>query len=299
MARDMIQQAAGMQGEERDQLLTRGQLYAGYADHFLQDSFAAGHLINKTLIMQWYVEWLASSRIPVPDRRLLAAMTFEHQPLLHGPSYYSPEPGGTGPQLYPKGNGDPHAATDPQTAIEAGTMTERIEASGVAGNTVAERRAAYAQYLAFLGSSVAQLAAGVVHGYFNKRSLIVASQAHGPRYRIWGDRTLFAGEAGAAQAAEAAHASRRAIAELLRHGETDISSRQIFDSFPRYVEANGRLLTLPEWHDTVLRQQCFEELFSLRSTQASRSFFTLASRSLGVPSEDYKDLRAQQGRRAS
>jgi hypothetical protein len=27
-------------------------LYHGYADHFLQDSFAAGHLINKTLVIR-------------------------------------------------------------------------------------------------------------------------------------------------------------------------------------------------------------------------------------------------------
>jgi hypothetical protein len=30
----------------------------GFGDHYLQDSYAAGHLINKTLIMQWYVQWL-------------------------------------------------------------------------------------------------------------------------------------------------------------------------------------------------------------------------------------------------
>ena len=30
----------------------------GFGDHFLQDSYAAGHLINKTLIMQWFVKWL-------------------------------------------------------------------------------------------------------------------------------------------------------------------------------------------------------------------------------------------------
>jgi len=30
----------------------------GFGDHFLQDSYAAGHLINKTLIMQWFAQWL-------------------------------------------------------------------------------------------------------------------------------------------------------------------------------------------------------------------------------------------------
>jgi hypothetical protein len=30
----------------------------GFGDHYMQDSYAAGHLINKTLIMQHYVQWL-------------------------------------------------------------------------------------------------------------------------------------------------------------------------------------------------------------------------------------------------
>ena len=33
-------------------------IYNGYGDHFLQDSYAAGHLINKTQIMMWLVKWL-------------------------------------------------------------------------------------------------------------------------------------------------------------------------------------------------------------------------------------------------
>ena len=34
----------------------------GFGDHFLQDSYAAGHLINKTQIMQWYVQWLDTKK---------------------------------------------------------------------------------------------------------------------------------------------------------------------------------------------------------------------------------------------
>jgi hypothetical protein len=30
----------------------------GFGDHFLQDSYAAGHLINKTQVMKWFVKWL-------------------------------------------------------------------------------------------------------------------------------------------------------------------------------------------------------------------------------------------------
>ncbi len=82
---------------------------------------------------------------------------------------------------------------------------------------------AYLSYLAMLGSSVAQLSASVVHDYFNRRSLVVASAADGPGYRIWGDRRLLKGGAGPLAAAHCAQASRQAIDDLLETGETDIT----------------------------------------------------------------------------
>jgi hypothetical protein len=138
--------------------------------------------------------------------------------------------------------------------------------------------------------SVQITAAGVVHGYFNSRSLVVASHSDGPRYRIWGDRTMFTpgpdAAAGTARAAEAASASRRAISELLRRGGTGITSREIFESFPSHVDVDGVLLTLPEWHDARLRDLCFQEIFRRPGTQSARLLLTLFRR-LGVPSPDY------------
>jgi Domain of unknown function (DUF4157) len=291
-ARELIAASASAFDEERSHLRRTAQLYAGYADHFLQDSFAAGHLINKTLVMQWYVEWLLRSRLPLADRALLASMTCQHQPTLHGPDLYHPEPGPDGQRLYPGGDTGPLAVTDPQTALEGETLEKRITASGVTGATAGERQAGYVRYLALLGSGVAQLSAGIVHAYFNQKSLIAASQRDGPRYRLWGDRTLFAGEEGASRAAAAAHASRQAIAELLENGHTEITSRQIFESFPRYVEVDDTLLPLPEWHETKLREMCMHSLFGLKSTQAKRLLMTLTSRRLGVPAEDYRQLRS-------
>jgi hypothetical protein len=40
------------------ELRNRAMLNNGFGDHYLQDSYAAGHLINKTRIMQQYVKWL-------------------------------------------------------------------------------------------------------------------------------------------------------------------------------------------------------------------------------------------------
>ena len=43
----------------------RPWLNNGYGDHFLQDSFAAGHLINKTLVMQWFVDYVNGLAVQV------------------------------------------------------------------------------------------------------------------------------------------------------------------------------------------------------------------------------------------
>lgn len=85
MARELIGRAANAPKGERDQLRDRARICAGYADHFLQDSYAAGHLINKTLIMRWYLEWLSGSPLPYADRRILTDLTVAAQPFLHGP----------------------------------------------------------------------------------------------------------------------------------------------------------------------------------------------------------------------
>jgi hypothetical protein len=279
MARDLITRSRTAGEGERAELRARARIYAGYADHFLQDSYAAGHLINKTLVMQWYVEWLAESRIPYRDQNELAGLTVSRQPALHGPEHYSSTAG-------------PRAALrppwDPQRAAEAPTLAERIEASGVMGRTEPERREAYHAYLAMLGSTVAQFAVGVVHGHLNKRSLVVAAGQDGQRFRLHGDRTLLAGPTGAQRAAEAARTSRRAISELLSRGETDITSREIFDAFPDHVEWDDELISLPQWHAGGLRDLCFGELFRRPGTRAMRIFLSAVPRRLGAPSADPK-----------
>jgi hypothetical protein len=175
--------------------------------------------------------------------------------------------------------------------VDAPTLQARIEASGVVGSSDQERRDAYAAYLAMLGSTVAQLAASLLHGYFNKRSLVVAAGPDGPPFRSHGDRRLLADGDGALHAARATAASRRAIAELLAHGETGITCQEIFEGLPDHVEHEGTLVSLPEWHDSSLRDLCFGELFSLRSTSATRILASAVSRRFGVPSPDVEALR--------
>ncbi len=287
-ARELIARSATETGAERAALRLRARTWAGYADHFLQDSFAAGHLVNKTLVIQWYIEWLAASGVSYPGRDVLDALTAARQPLLHGPRLYdraAARAAGSADGRPGAVAGPPGPTKDAQDVADAGTLEERIAASGVVGDSDAERRAGYAAYLAMLGSGTVQLAVKVAHEYLNAHSLVVSSGPLGPRFRLNGDHTLLAGPAGAVRAAEAAAASRRAIAELLRDGETSIDSWDIFDRFPDHVEQGGQLVSLPRWHQEGLRDLCFE-LFERRTTRALRSLMSGAFGQRVLPTGD-------------
>jgi hypothetical protein len=274
MARELIAQSATASGTDREDLRRRARIYAGYADHFLQDSFAAGHLINKTLVTQWYIEWLAAAGVSYPHADVLATMTEARQPLLHGPAHYHREQAS-----------EPQPPWDPQALADA-PPPARIAATGLLPAPEREQRAAYAAYLTMLGSATAQIASKAVHEHLNKHSLVVSSAPDGPRFRLFGDHTLLNSADGAWRAARAAAASRRAIAELLRDGETAVSSEEILDGFPSFVERNGQLISLQEWHRTGLRDLCFGELFGRWTTRAMRQVVSRAFPRLGTPTDE-------------
>jgi len=52
------QQAAQAAETAATGLANEALLINGFGDHYLQDSYASGHLINKTKIMQWYVQFI-------------------------------------------------------------------------------------------------------------------------------------------------------------------------------------------------------------------------------------------------
>jgi Domain of unknown function (DUF4157) len=289
LARELIARSAASSGPEREVLRQRARICAGYADHFLQDSFAAGHLINKTLVIQWYIEWLAENGVDYPVRKVLDTLTVARQPLLHGPGHYDRAAARSAARLggLPgvKPGGVPAPPWDAQDVADIKAPEERIAASGVTGDTDAERQAAYQAYLVMLRSGTVQLAVKFAHEYLNKNSLVVSSGHLGHRFRLNGDHTLLASPDGALRAAEAAAASRRAIAELLRDGETSVDSWEIFNRFPDHVEQGGRMISLPEWHRTGLRDLCFA-LFAQPSTRAVRGLMSALFSQLGTPVDD-------------
>ncbi len=109
--------------DEADEKGAEALLQNGFGDHFLQDSFAAGHLINKTLIMQWFVKWLdahpAKSDMTA-DRNWRSAQNMAYdQPGLSGRDKYAT----------PVGRG---RASDPQSAENTpGGWQTRFAAAGL------------------------------------------------------------------------------------------------------------------------------------------------------------------------
>lgn len=242
----------------------------GYADHFLQDSFAAGHLVNKTLVMQWFVDylntlsWWARPWFGLPDDEVMATMGSAQQPGIAGLDRYARTPSDTATAGADRASG--RGATDPQTAQERADREGRVAGSGVSG-TGAERERNYQAYLRFMNSGFLQKAAGAAHDHFNERGLTVANAA-GTEMRVGGDDTMLSqsNQVGAETAGEAARLSRQAIDDIVNTGTTAISVAQIFGLVPQFVvvsSAGGKTTRMPlaDWQQNVLHDLCIRELF--------------------------------------
>ncbi len=223
-ARSFAVEAFHATGDRKDRLTNLAWIHHGYADHFLHDSFAAGHLINKTLVMQWYLDWVGNTWTPVPDWDLVQFMTLAHQPDLAGRPLYSAFDN-------PSARG---AVRDPQTASEHWSLARRMAVSGVRadGSTV---EGSYKRWRAFLGAGVVQVASNIVHDHFNSSSLWVSSQAHAEPYQIWGDNTMIRGGGGYQIASATAQLSQKSLSDLLDTGSTNVSTGDIASNFPSRV----------------------------------------------------------------
>jgi hypothetical protein len=65
---EMSQQGVGIpevaieqEKKDSEKLANQAMLENAFGEHYLQDSFAGGHLIDKTKIMQWFMEWMNSN----------------------------------------------------------------------------------------------------------------------------------------------------------------------------------------------------------------------------------------------
>jgi hypothetical protein len=232
----------------------------GFGDHYLQDSFAAGHLINKTLVMQWFVEWMGSrdwkdyaffggstaGRRYIRDWSRVSEMTAEEQPGLAGVDLYK----------RPKGA----VATDPQSAEEQKTREDRIARLRLQG---ADKEEAYEDYLAMLNSAAVQLAAKELHDHFCEKGLTVF--ANDVRVGlIYGDGDMISGGEGVQWSAQTARKSQEAITALLTGKDPELDSDAIMARLPNQVmlPKEGYKVSLEEWHTGgKLKEFCEDEMF--------------------------------------
>lgn len=243
----------------------------GYADHFLQDSFAAGHLINKTLIMQWFLEYAQKNAFwmkGLPSSEVFAGMTTKAQPDLGGGAdAYSKKLTSTRTTRDDRMSGD--SIVDPQTAHERLRRDGRIAGSGVRGKDAADRKKKYELSLEFLNNAFIQMGPLEVHNYFNERGLAVEND-RGDRFAVGGDATLLtaSGPIGLEVAATAAERSRQAIQQAISVGQPgeEHTTEAIAQLIPRKVlqlEKGGdakAALDIPTWHDQI-RPLCEAEIF--------------------------------------
>ena len=247
----------------------------GYADHFLEDSFAAGHLVNKTLIMQWFVEWAAKETLlPIPDWDLIKNMTPALQPNLAGFNLYNPQYQGP--------------SNDPQAVEEYFSVTDRLVSLGLAFDG-ADRWTVYQQFLTFLTSAVTQIASANLHDYYNSNSAWVSAPAIPTPFEVWGDDTLLSGAnggTGVQYTSATAQMSQQAINDILTKGATNISPQQIRNQFPSKAGPNSQSLTdLATWN-SAQKDFClsnFEQFLPILKT----ILLGLASPRLGTVSRDH------------
>ena len=230
VARDLATRAFNSgDPNQKAQLAHQAWLQAGYAEHFLQDSFAAGHLVNKTLIMQWFIEWAAGQTIvPVADWDIVKRMTTQLQPGL------------AGRQLY--GLDFPGPSNDPQTSEDLTSYLQRLTNTGIQVGGSGDLGTAYQDYLTLLSNLITQSASASIHDYYNANSLWVASVAHPAPYEVWGDDTLLSGangSEGATQTSLTTQLSQTSIADLLNTGATEITPTAIRQNFPTLVSAGA------------------------------------------------------------
>lgn len=233
---------------ERGRLADLAWITQAYADHFVEDSFAAGHLTNKTLVMQWFTQWAADQTLlHVPDWDLVRHMTPQEQPGLRADDLYD---------VFAN-----RRSHDPQTVEEQPTFRDRVAASQVRPGAVGVD-VSYHQYLAFLDASVVQLSSNTVHNHYNEASLTVLSTQRDGEFRVYGDeRLLHFGDA-VARPSAAVHLSQSAVRDILTTGHTATTPDDVLRRLPTAVVVDGQARSLDRWHDDALRTFVQRELFS-------------------------------------
>ena len=245
---------AAYQGGLAPELVRQAWLAHGYADHFLQDAFAAGHLIDKTMIMQWFVEWAAGQTfLPVYDWDAVSVMTQGNQPgLVRRETLFAglfrvvqrPPDHRRATHHQPADRQHRSAGSRPERA--PGGLSELSQPARQHGVPIGHRPTARSAQRA-------------------QRDGVVGNRE---RLRHLGGRHAAARRHGGRLASAAGQQSQLSIQQILENGGTDITWQQIFDQFPDQVESEGNMISLSQWHARggELWNLCTEEIFDSWTT---------------------------------
>ncbi len=255
----------------------------GYSNHFLQDSFASGHLINKTLVMQWFVEyskdlgWWDRPHFGMPDKAVLEAMATKRQPDIADRRAYR------NPRLHTSASEDRargRVVTDPQTTLEHADGEGRLAGSGVRSRDP-EGAKEYGQYEAFLNNAYLSLAANDIHDHFNSEGLIVRNAA-GYQFVVGGDGAMLRiqSEEAIGVALQADSLADQAIADILATGATTISVEDIFKLFPSEIVIDGKPVSLERWNDTDVKAYCIAHIVPEMAKKVDYKIVRAAGRDL-------------------
>jgi hypothetical protein len=244
-----------------------------FGEHYLQDSFASGHLINKGFVMAIALEHRVTGGLDDNQIAEIQAAT------AHTDAYALPADAKAKVDAKAAGNAVPNNSIDdptmkprdPQSALES------AKAVGAQGGTRAEGRReemsasginpdsmTFAQYRGFLNDLWLQKITNTLHDKYCVNGLSVASPDNPTIFKIYGDSNMMRSSEGATYTAATSQMSRNAINALVNNKREELSAAEaggparqplpvasvedIIARFPnRVVDDDGTEMPLVQW----------------------------------------------------
>lgn len=245
-----------------------------FGEHYLQDSYASGHLINKGFVMAVAMEHVTQdsrTKMGLTPRKIRALQLAT----AHREAYKVPK--AAKDKLDDVAGGRPARANvlddqnlkarDPQSALEAarqggGNAATRkraeVAASGLDPNSMS-----FEQFRAWLNDFWIQKITNTLHDKYCVNGLDVSSPDQRNLFKIYGDSNMMRSGEGAAYTAETSMLSREAINTLIKNKRTRLtppvpgqpvipprpvtSTEKILSRFPDKVSDGGVEMSLEDW----------------------------------------------------
>jgi hypothetical protein len=243
-----------------------------FGEHYLQDSYAAGHLINKGFVMAVALEKRVTNALsPAKVAEIQAATAHSEAYKLPGDAKAKIDAAQQGGAVTNSLDDPNLKARDPQSALEsakelgaqgaskkAGKL-EEVRASGIDPSVVS-----FDEFRGFLNDLWLQKITNTLHDKYCVNGLTVASPDNPTLFKIYGDSNMMRSGAGAEYTATTSLMSRSAINALVENKRDELTAaangtsvnpaRQVYSveeivaRFPnRVVDDDGTVMDLETW----------------------------------------------------